>query len=90
MNHVPPGFVALKYSIDVIQDSYQAALKIHEAAGQRLATLLVLAAWIIDLHSRMVPCDPELTLEVVRKAIAELRTKVPVVPLPGVPKGQGR
>lgn len=65
--------VALVYSIDVIKASYAAVLKIHEQAGQRVATLLVLAAFIIEVHSRMVPCEPDETLAIVRRFVFEIR-----------------
>lgn len=66
----PP--VALRYSIDVIKRAYEAASDIHEQAGQRHATMLVLAAWIIEIHSRMVPCPTEETLGLVRHLLCEL------------------
>jgi hypothetical protein len=68
--------VAVTYSLDVMRRSYKAASDIHEAADQRVVTMLVLAAWIIEVQSRMAKCPPEETLDIVRGFIAELRDAV--------------
>ena len=73
MTDIPPGFVQLKYSMDTIKRAYKAASDIHEQAGQRHATMLIFAAFIIESHSRMVPCDSEETLGLVRQYLKVLR-----------------
>lgn len=67
----PP--VALRYKMSTIKQAYQAASDIHERAGQRHATMLVFAAWIIEIHSRMVPCSTDETLGIVRDYLRELK-----------------
>jgi len=75
---VSKGPVELKWSVDVVKRAYIAAMKIHEASGQRLATMLVLAAFIIDAHSRMVTSGTEETVGLVRGLIADLHRRVPL------------
>lgn len=74
---IPPGHVALKYSDTLLLKAYKIVMKMHEQAGQRLATMLVFAAYVIDMHSRMARVDPEETIGLVRNMITKLRKDMP-------------
>lgn len=69
--HIPPGAVGLKWSPATAIAAYKAAMVIHEAAGQRPATMLIFAGFIIGMHSRMAECSIDETLVLVRKFIVE-------------------
>lgn len=74
---LPPGHVAIVWSMEVIIRSYRAASKVHEDAGLRHVTMLILAAFIVESHSRLVKCSTEETLHLVRDAIDAVRLQMP-------------
>lgn len=69
--------VELRWSLEVVIRAYKSALKIHEAAGQRIATMLMLAAFICYSHTKMVGCSFDETFAIVRGQIDELSRRMP-------------